>query len=135
VKDWPKYTALKYYYSDKKTSDKFLFDQEKVKNGISGYLIARLILTEDGCIYLNLLEGNIIIPDELRDDRIIPLEWIPQKGIHFAIDYQPYDFNECWCRGHGLFSKEFWRLAFTDIRDFKIKISLGEFEPTGEWWG
>jgi hypothetical protein len=135
VKDFPRYTSIKYYYSDKKTSDTFLFGESAKKKNIKGDLIATLVLTEDGIFYLNLHRGTILTPDSYRDDRCVPMEWVTQRAIKYAIDYQPYDFEEVWTMGHSMYSKEFWHLTYNDIRDFKIKISLNEFHPTGEWWG
>lgn len=118
------------------TSNTLLFGESARKKNINGELIASLVLTEDGVIYLNLHRGYIITPDELRDDRCVPMEFITQRGIKYAIDYQPYDFKD-WCelKGNGMYSKDFWHLVYKDIRDFKIKISLNEFEPTNEWYG
>jgi len=135
VKDFPRCTTIKYYYSDKTTSNTFLFGESAKKNNIYGNLIGSLVLTEDGVIYLNLHQGTIITPDSYRDDRCIPMEWITQRAIKYAIDYQPYDFDDTWIRGYSMYSKDFWQLTYKDIRDFKIKISLNEFEPINEWWG
>ena len=134
MKDYPRYTTIKYYYSDKKTRDTFLFGESARKNGIYGDLIASLVLTEDGCLYLHLHKGSIITPDSYRDDRVYPLDWQTTKSIKYAIDYQPYDFEE-WHRGHAMYSKDFWHTTYKDIRDFKIKIALNEFKPKGEWFG
>lgn len=135
MKDFPRYTTIKYYYSDKTTSNTFLFGESARKNNINGDLVASLVLTEDGFIYLNLSRGNILTPDEFRDDRCVPMEWTTQRAIKYAIDFQPYDFEDVWCKGHSMYSKDFWHLTYKDIRDFKIKISLNEFQPIGEWWG
>lgn len=136
MKDFPKYTSIKYYYSDKTTSNTFLFGDKAKKKNIHGHLIGTLVLTEDGFIYLNLHSGTILTPDSYRDDRCIPMEWVTQRAIKYAIDhYQPYDFNDVWNKGHSMYSKDFWHLVYKDIRDFKIKISLNEYQPTGEWWG
>lgn len=135
MKDFPRYTSIKYYYSDKTTSDTFLFGKSAKKKNIKGDLIATLVLTEDGIFYLNLHRGTILTPDSYRDDRCVPMEWVTQRAVKYAIDYQPYDFEEVWTMGHSMYSKEFWHLTYNDIRDFKIKISLNEFQPTGEWGG
>jgi len=135
VKDFPRYTSIKYYYSDKTTSDTFLFGKSAKKKNIKGDLIATLVLTEDGIFYLNLHRGTILTPDSYRDDRCVPMEWVTQRAVKYAIDYQPYYFEEVWTMGHSKYSKEFLHLTYNDIRDFKIKISLNEFQPTGEWWG
>jgi hypothetical protein len=134
VKDFPKYTSIKYYYSDKTTSNTFFFGA--YAGDSARKLIGSLILTEDGFIYLHLHRGYIITPDELRDDRCVPMEWITQRAIKYAIDFQPYDLKD-WCelKGNGMYSKDFWHMTYKDIRDFKIKISLNEYQPTGEWWG
>ena len=74
-------------------------------------------------------------PDSYRDDRCIPMEWVTLRAIKYAIDYQPYDFDDTWLRGYSMYSKDFWHLTYKDIRDFKIKISPNQFQPTNEWWG
>lgn len=134
MKYFPRYTTIKYYYSDKTTSNTFLFGDTAKKNNIHGILIGSLVLTEDSVIYLNLYQGTIITPDSYRDNRC-PIEWVTQRAIKYAIDYQPYDFDDVWHKGHSMYSKDFWHLTYKDIRDFKIKISLNEFQPTNEWWG
>jgi hypothetical protein len=128
MKDFPRYITVKYYYSDKSSSDTFLFGEK------SKILIASLLFTEDNFFYLNLCQGAIITPDSFLDDRIYPTEWQNQKCIKYAIDYQPYDFEE-WHRGHAMYSKDFWLTTYKDIREFKIKLALGDFEPTGNWVG
>jgi len=136
MKDFPGYTTIKYYYSDKKTSDIFLFGESAKKNNINGELVGTMLLTEDGSIYFNQTRGGILLPDSFRDERrLIPMEWLGSKGVKYAIDYQPYDFNDTWCKGHAMYSKELWHLVYQDIRDFQLKITLGEFQPVGEWWG
>lgn len=134
MKDWPRYQTIKYYYSDKSTSDKFYFGESTTKNNIYGELIATLILTEDGCLYLNLNKGSIITPDSCRDNRVYPFDWQTIKSIKYAIDYQPYDFEE-WNRGHAMYSKDFWHKTYKDIREFKIKLALGDFQPSEKWIG
>lgn len=134
MKNLPRYTLIKYYYSDKTFSDTFLFGESAKKNNINGSLIGSLVLTEDGLIYLNLHYGNIITPDSYHDD-FVPFEWVTQRAIKYCLDYQPYDFEDVWSRGYSMYSKEFWHLTYQDIRDFKIKISLNQFQPTGVWYG
>lgn len=135
MKDFPRYIKIKYYYSDKTTSDTFLFGEKAKKKKIKGYLVGSLVFTEDNYFYLHLHRGSIITPDSFRDNRVYPLDWQNTKCIKYAIDYQPYDFDDSWHRGHGMYSKEFWIKAYNDIRDFKIKLALGDFKPTGEWIG
>jgi len=134
MKDFPGYVSLKYYYSDKKSSDTFLFGESARINGIYGKLIAVLVLTEDGNIYLDLKKGNIIVPDSCTEERrIVPYAWLPNKGIEYALKYQPYDFNDTWWRTGSMYSKELWHLVYSDMRDFSIKILLDDFKPTNEW--
>ena len=100
-----------------------------------GYeLVGTLLLSGDGVFYFNQARGSIIVPDEFRGDQNIPMEWINNKGVKYAIDYQPYDFNDIWCKGHAMYSKELWHLVYQDIRDFQLKITLGEFKPSGKWY-
>ncbi len=134
MKDYPGYTNIKYYYSDKKTSDTFLFGESVKKNNIYGVLVGTLLLSGDGVFYFNQARGSIIVPDEFRGDQNIPMEWINNKGVKYAIDYQPYDFNDIWYKGHAMYSKELWHLVYQDIRDFQLKITLGEFKPSGKWY-
>jgi hypothetical protein len=134
VKDFPRYTSIKYYYSDKTTSNTFLFGT--YAGDSARKLIGSLVLTEDGVIYLHLHRGYIITPDELRDDRCVTMEWITQRAIKYAIDFQPYDLKD-WCelKGNGMYSKDFWHTTYKDIREFKIKLALGEFQPSEKWIG
>jgi len=126
---WPKYTTLKYYYSDKTTSEKYESRYWKHKNKA---LCASLILTKDGKLYLNQANGSIAW---LEDYHTYP-DWISTKGIKYAIEFQPYDFDDTWSSGRSMYSKELWRLALQDIRDFKIKLINGEIDLDKlEWYG
>lgn len=127
---WPKYTSIKYYYTDKTTSDKLEIRDWKKKDKA---MCASLVLTNKGQIYMNQANGSIICPDELRGDDH-PYDWLPVEGIKFAIECQPYDFNDVWCRGHAMYSKDLWRLVLQDIRDFKIKIIKGEINLKELTW-
>ena len=126
MKDFPPYVTIKYYYSDKKTSDVLLFGESAHKNGIHGELCGSLILTNDWSVYLNQHCGGIITPDSLVYNRMVPYEWLNDRQIQYAIEYQPYDFDECWSKGHSMYSKEFWNTALSDmkiyLRDQKIKM-------------
>jgi hypothetical protein len=125
MKDFPDYKTVKYYYSDKKTSKTFLFGESAHKNGIFGNLIGTLLLTEDGMIYFNQKMGGIIVPDSCMENRcVIPNEWLTNKGVEYAIKYQPYDFEDTWCKSHSMYSKDLWRTVYQDIRDTKINIAL-----------
>ena len=134
MKDFPGFVTLKYYYSDKKTSDTFLFGESASKSGISGHLIGVLVLTEDGFIYFDQKGGHILPPDRFREERrIVPFEWLTSRGVLYAIEYQPYDFRESWWKNNSMYSKDFWHLVLSDIRDFSIKILLDDFKPINEW--
>ncbi len=133
MKDFPSYTTLKYYYSNKTTSRKLEVDRDWKNKSIS--MCASLILTEDGCIYLHQQRGAIISPDELTEERrIVPREWATPETIRYALEYQPFDFEDTWCFGHAMYSKELWRLALEDIRDFKIKIIDKEIDISDSEW-
>ncbi len=114
MEDFPTYTTVKYYYNTCKTSTTY---QSKYGN-----VIASIVYTEDGCVYLNLQQGRIITPDSLSEERrIIMHEWITKEEIEYAIKYQPYDFD-AWTNGaHASYSKSFWQLTLEDIRDIKIE--------------
>jgi hypothetical protein len=64
------------------------------------------------------------------------MEWITQRAVKYAIDFQPYDLKD-WCelKGNGMYSKDFWHTTYKDIREFKIKLALGEFQPSEKWIG
>lgn len=45
-------------------------------------------------------------------------------------------FDDTWSSGRSMYSKELWRLALQDIRDFKIKLINGEIDLDKlEWYG
>lgn len=129
LKDDPSYTTLKYYYSDKTSSDTFLFKKD-YKNQM---FLGGLILTEDGRVYFTATGGGKpILPDQLLDNSIYPHMWMNLQEIEYCIKYQPYDFEE-WYRGFALYSKDFWKLLISDIREFKIKYIQGQINKNLKW--
>lgn len=125
--DFPDYITIKYYYSNKKTSNRFLFGESGNKLGVSK-LIAEMILTSDNCIYFSLKSGNIIIPDDLSiNDRIVPDNWISNDGIKYAIKNQLANTHrDYWAAGYSFYSKDFWHYIYNDFLDFRLRIALGE---------
>lgn len=126
---WPKYTTLKYYYTNKTVSEKLENRWWKHKDTS---VCASIVLTGDGRVYMNQLNGSIVWNSDSEDN--IVSDWISTSGIKYAIEYQPYDFEDCWCRGHALYSKDLWRLALQDIRDFKIKLIEGKIDLNKIEW-
>ncbi len=125
MKDYPTYTSVKYYYVDKTVSEKLEFRDWKKDKEIG--MCGSLIVTEDGCVYFNQQRGAIITPDSICENRrIIPIEWLNEKQVQYAIDYQPFDLPKKWSDGNAMYSKELWRLVLEDmkiyLRDVKIDI-------------
>jgi len=125
MKDYPKYVSLKYYYRDKTTSKELEFrDWKNDKMSLCGVLM----FTEDFCVYFKPIYGSIITPDELHENRrMIPYDWLTIEQIQYAIDCQPYDFDDTWNKkGYSMYSKDLWKLIREDMkvlmRDFKIDI-------------
>jgi hypothetical protein len=121
MKDYPKYVSFKYYYRDKTTSKELEFRDWK-NDKIS--LCGSLMFTEDFCVYFKPMHGSLITPDELHENRRrIPYDWLTIEQIQYAIDCQPYDFDDTWSKG-SMYSKDLWKLIIEDMkvlmRDFKI---------------
>ena len=129
MKDDPSYVTLKYYYRDKTTSEKLETFRDWKNHKIS--MCGSLLFTEDICVYFKPTFGSIITPDNLRENRrSIPYEWMTVEQIQYAIDYQPYDFDDTWNRGYAMYSKDLWKLVIDDMRvimrDFKIGVLTNE---------
>ena len=119
LKSDPSYTTLKYYYQDKTSSDTFLFKKD-YKNQM---VLGSLILTEDGRVYFTASGGGKpILPESLEDDGIYPYEWMNINEIEYCIKYQPYDFEDEWWKGRAMYSKIFWGILVSDMRDAKIRF-------------
>lgn len=118
LKSDPSYTTLKYYYQDKTSSDTFLFKKD-YRNQI---LLGSLILTEDGRVYFTASGGKPILPESLEDSGIYPYDWMNINEIEYCIKYQPYDFEDEWWKARAMYSKIFWRILISDMRDAKIRF-------------
>jgi hypothetical protein len=117
LKSDPSYCTLKYYYSDKTSSDTFLYKKD-YKNQL---FLGSVILTEDGRVYFTATGGGKpILHDKYRDSGIYPYNWMNIGEIEYCIKYQPFDFDE-WFRAHAMYSKEFWSILVRDMREIKIK--------------
>jgi len=128
LKTDPSYTTLKYYYLDKTSSDTFLFGDYR-----NQLLLGSLICTEDGRVYFSASGGGKpILPVSLRDNGIYPQIWMNLSEIEYCIEYQPYDFEE-WYKGYSMYSKEFWKLLISHIRDSKIKYIQGQINNNLIW--
>jgi hypothetical protein len=129
MKDWPSYTTIKYYYKDKTSSDTFLY-KENYKEAM---LLGSIVLTEDGRVYFTASGGGKpILPDRLVDDGIYPYEFMNIKEIEYCLMYQPYDFDNEWWKAHAMYSKFFWRMLISDMRDTKIKFLQEDLKDL-EW--
>lgn len=119
LKTDPSYATIKYYYQDKTSSDTFLYKKD-YRNAM---LLGSIIITEDGRVYFTASGGGkpISVPEKLSDDGIYPYDWMNISEIEFCIKYQPYDFDEWW-KGHAMYSKTFWRLLISDMREAKIRF-------------
>jgi hypothetical protein len=53
--------------------------------------------------------------------------------IEYCIKYQPYDFDDVWCKAHAMYSKEFWRMLLSDMRDAKIKFINNDLKKDLQW--
>jgi hypothetical protein len=130
MKDFPSYITLRYYYEDETYSS--TYDYSK-----GSKVIGSILLTEDGQIYLNQQNGCIVNlnshPDLEEKRCIIPFEWVNNKQIEDCLRRQPYDF-EGWLKSDSMYSKNFWRKVLSDIRDFKIKLSLNELKLDETKW-
>jgi hypothetical protein len=130
LKTDPSYASLRYYYGDKTSSDTFLFKKD-YKNEM---LLGSIIITEDGRAYFTASGGGTpILPDSLRDDGIYPYSWMNIMEIEYCIKYQPYDFDDVWCKAHAMYSKEFWRMLLSDMRDAKIKFINNDLKKDLQW--
>jgi len=131
LKTDPSYASLKYYYGDKTSSDTFLFKKD-YKNAM---LLGSIIITEDGRAYFTASGGGgrPILPDLLRDDGMYPYSWMNIMEIEYCIKYQPYDFDDVWCKAHAMYSKEFWRMLLSDMRDAKIKFINNDLKKDLQW--
>lgn len=125
LKSNPSYTTLKYYYSDKTSSDTFVFDTNKV-------LFGSLILTEDGRVYFSASHAKPKLSDHLADSGIYPQNWINSKEIYYCLKYQPYDIDD-WYHAYAMYSKEFWRLLISDFREVKLKYIQDKIDKNLKW--
>jgi hypothetical protein len=127
LKTYPSYATVKYYYSDKTSSDTFIF-----KRNLN--LIASALITEDGRAYLNLgcFGKPISIPDELGDNGIYPYSWCNIKELEWLLKNQPFDIPS-WNNGTSLYSLEFWRIVIQDLREIKINFIKNSFNRKLEW--
>lgn len=129
LKTDPSYTTLKYYYQDNTSSDTFLFKKD-YKNAM---LLGSVILTEDGRVYFTASGGGKpILPESLKDDGIYPYEWMNINEIEYCIKYQPYDFDEWW-RTLSMYSKNFWNILVSDMREIKIKYIKNDLNKDLKW--
>lgn len=104
-----RYTTIRYYYSNKTKSDYFSTYPSKD-------LIASLVLTNDNNFYLNLYDKNILLPD-FYNSYDVPTGFITQRALKYLIE-NPNGY---------ILDIDFWNEIQKDIRDFKIKICLNEF--------
>jgi len=118
LKTDPSYTTIKYYYRDKTCSDTFVFK----KNYKESMILGSLVLTEDGRVYFTASGGKPILPDSLVDNGIYPYNWMNINEIEYCIKYQPYEFVDEWWKAHAMYSKDFWKILISDMRDAKIKF-------------
>lgn len=132
MKDFPSYITLRYYFEDKTYSDSYLVRYHQ-KN-----VVGKLLLTEDGQIYLDQVNGDIVTLNSnpnLEEKRIIiPHTWVNFKQIEDCLKRQPYDFDDTWVKGSSMYSKDFWKTILSDIRDFKIKLFLNELKLDETKW-
>ncbi len=128
LKTNPSYTTLKYYYQDNTSSDTFLFKKD-YKNAM---LLGSVILTEDGRVYFTASGGKPILPESLQDDGHYPYNWMNISEIEYCIKYQPYDFEEWW-GAHAMYSKTFWNILVSDMREIKIKYIQNELKEDLRW--
>lgn len=120
MKDFPSYTPIIYYYSDKTKRDKFKDQIDKC--------CGSLIYTENNTFYFNPYQGGYIIPDSIADDGcIVPGEWFNIDAIKYAIDFQPFDNKDSWLIATSMYSKDLFYNILSDIRDIKLKILNNEF--------
>jgi len=130
LKTDPSYASLKYYYGDKTSSDTFVFYKDYKRHPLLG----SIIITEDGRAYFTASGGGRpILPDLLRDDGMYPYSWMNIMEIEYCIKYQPYDFDDVWCKAHAMYSKEFWRMLLSDMRDAKIKFINNDLKKDLQW--
>lgn len=138
MKDNPSYTALKYYYSKKKTSPIYIFDLNgtfpvNVKKEYGEYC-GSLLLTEDGRFYFQMSDnGSFIMSEHLRDDGVYPNNWINIDEMKFHIKYQPFDFDDVWKKASSMYSKDFLRKLIIDIRDMKVDLINDKLEIRQSW--
>jgi len=127
LKTDPAYVTIKYYYSDKTSSDTFSF-----KKGVN--LIASSLVCEDGRTYLSLscFGKPIASPESLQDNGIYPYNWANIQEIEWYLKYQPFDIEQ-WCNGTSIYSKEFWSLTLKDLREAKINFINNNLRDDLRW--
>ena len=115
LKTDPSYATIKYYYSDKTSSDTFVF-----KKGVN--LIASSLVCEDGRTYLSLSCFR----------KPIAYDWTNIQEIEWYLKYQPFDSDK-WCNGTSMYSKEFWSLTLKDLREAKINFINNNLKEDLRW--
>ena len=97
-------------------------------------LLGSLIITEDGRVYFTASGGaKPILPDSLKDDGVYPYSWMNIREIEYCIKYQPYEFEDEWWKYHAMYSKVFWRMLISDMRDAKIKFINNDLKKDLQW--
>jgi hypothetical protein len=94
-------------------------------NRISG----TLIITDDGELYFVQMFGDVVNMnfEYLRNEgKVYCNTWANQEQIENMVEYQPYDFDEVWSKGNGMYSRELWRLVLKDMRSKKLEIIEGK---------
>jgi len=132
-RDFPTYTTIRYYYNDKTTSE-YEYSPKKYNNSPYKFIevCGSLILTEYDDIFFNQSGGAILY--ETERDFIVPHDWGDIETVKYALNYQPYDFNDMWLKGHAMYSKELWRLVLSDMRNLKIDIIQNKIDKNKLNW-
>ena len=130
LKTDPSYATIKYYYQDQTSSDTFLYK----KNYKEAMLLGSIIITEDGRVYFTASGGGKpILPESLEDDGIYPHSWMNINEIEYCVKYQPYDFEDQWWKAHAMYSKTFWNMLISDMRETKLNFIQGTLKENLRW--
>ena len=129
LKTDPSYATIKYYYQDNTSSDTFVFK----KHYRNAMILGSVIITEDGRVYFTASGGGKpILPDSLEDDDMYPYNWMNISEIEYCIKYQPYDFDGWW-KCHAMYSKTFWKMLISDMREAKLNFIQGTLRENLQW--
>jgi signal transduction histidine kinase len=126
MKNFPAYTSVIHYYSDKTKSEKFIVNKSKQHCG-------SLIYTENNTFHFSPYDHGgcrVILPDSVADSHgfIVPYEWSNVDSIKYMLKYNlAIEKSNEWMIGSNIYTKDFYNTILIDIRDIKIRILEDNF--------